>query len=122
MVNVDPGMEAAGVGWPCDTETMRKLNRGSKPTSSCATRPSTGLGSRPVASTGHFRSALIQHLTRRDMRQVMSSVFRCLKPGGVFILTIDLFLNLQPFTSRKSNQYGWNQNVRALGRVLRIGR
>jgi SAM-dependent methyltransferase len=114
VVNVDPGMEAAGVGWPCDMATMRKLNRWFK--THVELRNTTI--DRAELEAGRFDRAfsisVIEHLTPRDMRQVMRHVFRCLKPGGLFIFTTDLFLNLQPFTSRKSNQYGRNQNVRAL--------
>jgi len=34
-----------------------------------------------------------------------------LKPGGRLVLTIDLFLNLKPFTSRTSNQFGVNVSI-----------
>ena len=37
-----------------------------------------------------------------------------LKPGGYFVMTLDLFVNLKPFTSRESNEFGTNVSVRTL--------
>ena len=44
----------------------------------------------------------------------MQHVHRCLKEGGMFVLTCDLFLNLSPFCSRTQNEYGVNQNLKSL--------
>ena len=44
----------------------------------------------------------------------MAHVYRSLKPGGLFILTVDLFLNIHPFASPATNKYGSNQNIREL--------
>ena len=84
---------------------MRKLNRWFKTPRRARNTTIDRAGLEAGRFDRAFSMSVIEHLTRRDMRQVMSHVFRCLKPGGVFILTIDLLLNLQPFTSRKSNQY-----------------
>ena len=47
---------------------------------------------------------MIERLTDNDIMDMMKHVHRCLKPGGLFILTIDLFLNLHPFVrGRKMN-------------------
>jgi hypothetical protein len=48
--------------------------------------------------------SVIERLTDNDIMDMMKHVHRCLKPGGLFILTIDLFLNLHPFVrGRKMN-------------------
>jgi hypothetical protein len=38
----------------------------------------------------------------------MDKVYDALKPGGLFVLTVDLFLDLKPFTRREANQWGRN--------------
>jgi len=114
VVNVDPGMEAAGVGWPCEPETMRKLNRWFDTDVELRSTTIDQAQLETHRFDRAFAISVIEHLPRRDMRQVTRHVFRSLKPGGLFVLTVDLFLNLQPFTARKSNEYGRNQNVRTL--------
>jgi hypothetical protein len=44
----------------------------------------------------------------------MQHVHRTLKPDGLFILTVDLFLNVAPFCSRPANEFGMNQDLRKL--------
>jgi SAM-dependent methyltransferase len=61
-----------------------------------------------------FSISVIEHLPRSDAENVMRHVYRVLKPGGLFVITLDLFLNLHPFTSRATNYYGMNQDVRWL--------
>lgn len=39
-------------------------------------------------------------------------IARLLKPGGSCVLTIDLFLDLHPFTTEKANNWGCNIDVR----------
>jgi hypothetical protein len=50
----------------------------------------------------------------------MEHANRCLKPGGRFIITLDLFLNLEPFTRRTGNEWGRNQDVRWLVDISRM--
>ena len=59
-----------------------------------------------------FSISVIEHLTDIDITNAMKHIHRCLRPGGLFILTVDLFLNLHPFCSRLTNRFGRNQNVR----------
>jgi len=58
-----------------------------------------------------YSISVIEHLPDSDAAKVMQHVWRALKPGGRFVLTIDLFLNLHPFTCRIENQFGSNMNV-----------
>jgi hypothetical protein len=44
---------------------------------------------------------------------VAAGIRRLLKPGGLAVLTIDLFLDVAPFTSATLNKYGRNIDVRA---------
>jgi hypothetical protein len=50
-------------------------------------------------------------MTDDDIAETISHVHRCLRPNGLFVLTIDLFLNLHPFCSRQLNEWGKNQNI-----------
>ena len=112
VTNIDPGMKSEG--WPCDQESMRKLNArfGTRVELKNCTIENAGL------ADGQFDRAfcisVLEHLSDRDALSVMQHVHRALKPGGLFVLTADLFLNIAPFCSRPANEFGTNQNLRKL--------
>lgn len=114
VVNVDPGMEAKGLGWPCDLDSMKKLNAlfGTNVELRNTTIESAALNDNSMDLA--FSISVIEHLTDIDIANAMEHIHRCLRPGGLFVLTVDLFLNLQPFCSRLTNQYGRNQDVRRM--------
>jgi len=112
VVNVDPGMDAAG--WPCNQESMQKLNRrfGTHVELRNTTIEQAGL---PDASFDRaFSISVIEHLPAEAAAEVMKQIHRSLKSGGLFVLTTDLFLNAYPFCTRQENEFGRNQNLRAL--------
>jgi SAM-dependent methyltransferase len=114
VVNVDPGMEAAGVGWPCDQNSIGKLNRLFRTQVELRNTTIERAELRDGEFDRAFSVSVIEHLPPADAANVMAHTFRCLKPGGLFIITLDLFLNLHPFTTRQSNDYGVNQSVTGL--------
>ncbi|MFA6044164.1 MAG: class I SAM-dependent methyltransferase [Phycisphaerales bacterium] len=61
-----------------------------------------------------FAVSVIEHIPLEGARELMAEVRRILKPGGLFIGTVDLFLDLAPFTSSTSNKYGTNVPVSML--------
>jgi SAM-dependent methyltransferase len=56
----------------------------------------------------------IEHLSDDDIATVLDEVVAALKPGAPLVLTLDLFLNLAPFSDRTTNQWGTNVSVRQL--------
>jgi SAM-dependent methyltransferase len=50
----------------------------------------------------------LEHLDVNTVRSLLADVLRVLRPEGRLILTVDLFLNLEPFSQRKQNRYGTN--------------
>lgn len=120
VVNVDPGMEAAGVGWSSDERSIRKLNSWFN---THVTLKSTTIGKASLPDNYYdlfFSISVLEHLPEPDLREVMEHAYRCLKPGGRFIITLDLFLNLEPFSRRTSNEWGKNQNVRWMVEISRM--
>ena len=111
VVNIDPGLEANGVGWPCDEASMRKLNArfGTRVDLRPTVAGRAGLDS--GAYDRVFSISVLEHLPEGDIREAMECAFRWLKPGGLMIMTIDLSLNLYPFCSRQANEYGCNQDI-----------
>lgn len=114
VVNVDPGLDAKGVGWACDTATMRKLNGifGTSIDLRNCTIDKANL--EPEFYDRAFSISVLEHLPADEIVDVMQRVYKSLKPGGYFILTVDLFLNIFPFCTRERNEYGSNIDVASL--------
>lgn len=53
----------------------------------------------------------IEHLSESDIAATLASAKELLAPGGLLVLTVDLFLNLEPFCERKTNQWGSNASI-----------
>jgi len=111
VINVDPGLEAGGLGWPVDQASITRLNEwfGTDVRLINTTLDRAGLADNSVDVM--FSISVLEHLTAKELTLVMRHAGRCLRPGGRFIITLDLFLNLAPFTSRLNNEYGTNQDV-----------
>jgi SAM-dependent methyltransferase len=111
VVNVDPGERAHGRGWPVTPELIATLNR----------RFATDVTLRPcfIEDAGladdSFDCAtsisVLEHIPEPDLARILGHVRRALRPGGTFVLTVDLFLDLEPFTVVKSNSYGKNLSL-----------
>ena len=64
---------------------------------------------------GKFSAVLcistIEHLSEQDIASTLNTAKEILAPGGLLVLTVDLFLNLVPFCNRKNNQWGSNASI-----------
>ena len=116
VTNVDPFFDY-GVGPEKGLSPVtahRRLNRAFR--TDVALRP-TVLPDARLAGESMDRAyclSVIEHLPADDRRIALREVNRVLKPGGLFVITVDLFVNLQPFTTRDRNQWGTNVSVRQL--------
>ena len=108
VVNVDPGMDAKGVGWPCTPESVARLN--------AAFGAAVELRNTTVQhanlESGLYDVAVsisvLEHLPAPEIEDVVRTVHACLKPGGKFVVTLDLFLDTEPFSDKTENKYGKN--------------
>ncbi|WP_164545023.1 class I SAM-dependent methyltransferase [Antribacter gilvus] len=50
----------------------------------------------------------LEHLSDPEVDQILAGAHRLLTVGGRLILTVDLFPNVAPFTSKPSNRFGTN--------------
>ena len=114
VINVDPGMAARGVGWPVDQDSIGTLNRrfGTRVHLKNCFIETAGL------EDAFFDRAVsvsaIEHIPEDDILTILSHIRRVLKPGGLLVLTVDLFLDLQPFTCVEENRFGQNVSIRWL--------
>ncbi len=106
VVNVDPGMPEHG--WTANRESVERLNR--------VFRTSVEIQNRGIEDarleTGFYDRALclsvLEHLPQGVANKAMEKMLVALKPGGLCILTVDLFLDVAPFSDREENEYGRN--------------
>ena len=115
---VDPGLNASGLGWEVDptfhqllAETYHAPVQLHPTTFQQADFAESSLDVVLSVST-------IEHFGPDDLQSFAESVRRALKPGGHVVLTIDLFLDLIPFTDRAENRWGTNMSVAALIEAL----
>jgi SAM-dependent methyltransferase len=113
VVNVAPGGGATGISWPCDLSTIARLNRafGTSVRLENTVLEHAGIADESVDRI--YAISTIEHIPTDVLPALAREMRRILKPGGTIVLTIDLFLNLAPFTTRTTNRYGWNIDVRA---------
>jgi SAM-dependent methyltransferase len=114
VINVDPGEGATGVGWRCDRASIDRLNRAFR-TRVALENCTLEAAALPAASADLvFSISAIEHIPERELPSLMVEVARILKPGGSVVMTVDLFLDLAPFSDRVENVWGWNVDLRAL--------
>jgi len=68
-----------------------------------------------------YSVSTLEHIPSDVLTETLLAARRLLKPGGRMVLTVDLFLNLDPFCHRQTNQYGTNVSPRWIGNVLEMG-
>lgn len=113
VINVDPGLEAAGVGFDLDEARHARL---SGIFGQVDLRPTT------IAHAGLTEGdtdlllavSVLEHFASEDLDELAREARRILRPGGWLVCTLDLFIDLIPFTSRARNEWGENVNVEAL--------
>lgn len=114
--NCDPGEAARGVGWPVTPAMLSRLN-GRFGTSvvlhNCFLQDA---GFPDDHFDRVFSISTIEHIPQDELPALMSEIHRILKPGGALVATIDLFLDLMPFSDRVSNRWGTNIDVASLAR------
>lgn len=111
VTNVDPGI--GHVTWRYGKNVFSAIN-------ACARThvrliPSVVEKARiPSASVDRILCiSVLEHLTPRERLAVARESARILKPGGLFIATVDLFLDIRPFSRKKSNIWGTNMDIRS---------
>ena len=116
VFNVDPGMQAHGRGWPVDQSSIARLNQafGTRVRLENCFLQDAKIEKESVDRI--FSISVIEHIPEDELPCLMTRAWALLKPGGLFIATIDLFLNTRPFCRRETNEFGSNISVARLVR------
>jgi 2-polyprenyl-3-methyl-5-hydroxy-6-metoxy-1,4-benzoquinol methylase len=108
VVNVDPGMNAKGVGWPCTPESVSQINRA---LGTGVELRNTTVTTAKLEREQYDRAisiSVLEHLPKSEIEEVVRAVYDALRPGGLFVITLDLFLDTAPFARKVRNKYGEN--------------
>lgn len=111
---VDPGMNANGKGWQLDIDFHARLARAHKAPVKLWPTTISGAEFHDDSFDVVLSVSAIEHFAENDLAEMTREVRRVVKPDGLIVLTVDLFLDVYPFTSRHSNTYGRNVDIRAL--------
>jgi SAM-dependent methyltransferase len=108
VINLDPG---GGAGFELDADLVPLANEilGTQVELRRCTLAQASL------STGSVDVVMclstLEHLDLDQVAEVLVETRRILRPGGVLVLSIDLFLNVEPFSARASNRFGTNHVI-----------
>jgi len=114
VVNVDPGEESRGRGWPVRPETFERLNHAFGTHVVLRNCFVEDAGLEDASFDRAVSISVLEHVPERDLESILAHVRRALKPGGLFVVTLDLFLDVQPFAAAASNRFGHNISARWL--------
>jgi 2-polyprenyl-3-methyl-5-hydroxy-6-metoxy-1,4-benzoquinol methylase len=125
VTNIDPGLAARGKGWDVSAERHRALSRMFHAPVNLVPMTLTQARLEDHSADVLLSVSTIEHFAPEDLAEFAAQAARVLRPDGIAVLTIDLFLNVAPFCAATSNHYGTNVDVCALlargGLTLRDG-
>jgi SAM-dependent methyltransferase len=58
-----------------------------------------------------YSISTLEHLDPEQLESTLVAARKLLKPGGALVLTVDLFLELHPFTNQDANRWGVNVSM-----------
>ena len=110
MINVDPGQSEHG--WNYEAELHRRLCKALKAPVQLFDKKIDSLEGPPYSFDVVLSVSALEHFPDADLAILASAIRRLLKPDGIVVMTIDLFLDLRPFSQREQNEYGRNLDIR----------
>jgi 2-polyprenyl-3-methyl-5-hydroxy-6-metoxy-1,4-benzoquinol methylase len=113
VINVDPGHEPWHA-WDGSPETHQRLNKGFG-TDVELVRTRVEEFDAPESSFDRiFCISVVEHMEDENAKAAMANFGRLLKPGGICVLTVDLCLDIEPFTDVQRNSIGVNKDIAQL--------
>lgn len=122
VTNVDPFRDYGGADdYPTNPETLHAQLNGYFRTDVKLERATlTERRFEPESFDRAVCVSTIEHMPADEICQTMREVRRILKPWALFVLTVDLFLDLFPFTREHRNRWGTNVSIRWLLQQSRL--
>lgn len=111
VTNLDPGLGAAGLGWKVDHRSLDNMTAATGTTVELIPKTFEDADLPPSSFDIALSISTIEHIPETELRDLFDQIGAVLSPGGRFVMTIDLFLDLEPFTTQTSNHWGTNVDV-----------
>jgi SAM-dependent methyltransferase len=122
VVNVDPSAAEAPsegwqvrAGWWLTPDRHQALNQAFDTDVTLVPRRIQDSGLAPGSFDRVLCVSVLEHVGQQEARSMLESMIDLLAPGGLCVLTVDLFLDLKPFGILDRNEWGTNLD---LGRLL----
>ncbi len=112
VVNVDPGMD--DIGGRVSQDFFARANSKFSTNVELLDKPIADADLTPGTFDVAFSISVIEHIPAAELERSMQSIGRLLKPGGRLIITVDLFLDLCPFSRKSHNRFGTNVSIKDL--------
>jgi SAM-dependent methyltransferase len=116
VINLDPGEEEKPRGkcWPISLDKHDRLNRSFRTHVKLCKCFIQDAGFPDACFDRVFAISVLEHIPEDELGVLMSHVKRVLKPNGILVATVDLFLDVQPFSEKPANMFGRNVNIASL--------
>jgi SAM-dependent methyltransferase len=110
VVNVDPGQSDRG--WKYEADLHQRLCGALKAPVQLFGGKIASLEAPPRSFDIILSVSALEHFSDADLAMLAGSMRRLLKPDGIVVMTIDLFLDLKPFSEREENEWGRNLDIK----------
>jgi len=110
VVNVEPGQDACG--WKYESDLHQRLCRAFSAPVELFSKRIDSLNAPPHSFDVILSVSVLEHFSDADLATLAEAIKRLLKPDGIVVMSIDLFLDLKPFSEREDNEWGRNLDVR----------
>jgi SAM-dependent methyltransferase len=118
VVNVDPGME--NIGGRVHEDFFRRANKKFGTDVHLLERKIADVELEPGSFDVIYSISVVEHIPPEELQRSMERIGQLLRPGGRFVLTLDLFLDLAPFSRKQRNSFGTNVPVADLLAASRL--
>lgn len=111
VVNIDPGLAARGKGWEVDGRLHRRIG---DVWNAAVAWQSTTLARADVAPESVdvlVTVSALEHFAPADIDEFVTAARTLLRPGGRAVMTVDLFLDIEPFAPAPKNRWGRNVDL-----------
>lgn len=112
VTNVDPGMD--NIGGRVSQDFFSRANKKLSTNVTLLEKTIADAELEPNTFDVAYSISVIEHIPAEEIQKSMSRIAHLLKPGGKFIITVDLFLDLVPFSRKTTNRFGSNISIKHL--------
>lgn len=111
VTNLDPGLGSAGLGWKVDHRSLDNMTKATGTKVDLIPKTFADAQLAPQSYDVALSISTIEHIPEPELRSLFDDIGDVLAPGGRFVMTVDLFLDLIPFTTQATNHWGTNVDM-----------